>query len=100
MRVLAAYVAYRANRVTLLIMAALASAAVLGWLLIISGVWRRTEGVETCGKRIWWVEVRPIHMLIYSAFVYFAIKGDNKTASLCLGLDVIVACVVFLHHLS
>ena len=99
-RLLLAYVASRSNRTTLKILGLLACGAVSGWLLILSGVWKRDRGIETCGQPIWWSAYRPLHAVLYSAFAYFALKGERQRATQCLILDLLLAAVVFTHHQS
>ena len=90
--VLAAY----ASRPWLRILGGLALVPVIGWLYIVF-IGRRDTGLEVFGDRIWWKNLRPIHLLLWSFFVYLAFQG-NTHAWLVLAIDTLFGLLSFLIH--
>ena len=75
---------------------AVASLISAGFMYIwLSGA-RRT-GVETGGLPIWWDDLRPVHSLLWLAFVIGALTG-NAQAWKFLALDVILGLVAFFFY--
>jgi hypothetical protein len=83
-----------------------------GWLLCIMGVmalfpamaWfylffigKRDTGLEVFGDTIWWKNLRPVHMLLWSFFAYLAISG-NRMAYVVLLVDTALGLGSFLLH--
>lgn len=73
-RSLFTWLASRASVVGLRIMGAMAMVPVIGWLWLVF-VGRRDTGMEVLGDRIWWVGLRPIHLLLWGFFAYLAFTG-------------------------
>ena len=59
----------------------------------------RKTGPEVFGGQIWWNYLRPIHSLLYFAFAYNAIVGNNS-AWMYLLADVILGISAFFAHYS
>ena len=91
-RLLLTYVASQSNGTTLKILGLLTCGAVSGWLLILSGVWKRDWGIKTCRQPIWWGAYKPLHVVFYSAFAYYALKGERQRATHCLILNHAACC--------
>lgn len=73
----------------------LALLPVLGWTWILLTGSRQT-GFEAGGK-IWWNDLRIVHLTNYLLFAILAIKKD-KNAWMLLAFDVIIGLIAFLHH--
>ncbi len=56
----------------------LALIPVYGWFYIIF-FGKRDTGLEVFGGKIWWQNLRPIHMLLWGLFAYLAIHGNPKS---------------------
>lgn len=54
----------------------------------------RRTGVETFGRPIWWNDLRPVHALMWFAFVIAAI-GGKRWAWKLLAADVIIGLLSF-----
>ena len=72
---------------------------VIGWFYIIF-IGKRDTGLEVLGDKIWWKNLRPVHMLLWGFFSYLAITG-NKKAWLVLLVDTLFGLSSFLvYHWS
>lgn len=94
-----ASIAYAAKVVaptTLQILGALALIPVIGWFYIIF-IGKRDTGSEVFGARIWWQNVRIIHMALYLLFAVMALMKMNN-AWIVLAADVILGLTFFLVH--
>jgi len=69
---------------------------VFGWFYIIF-IGKRDTGLEVLGDKIWWKNLRPIHMLLWGFFSYLAITGNRK-AWLVLLVDTLFGLSAFLGH--
>jgi hypothetical protein len=69
---------------------------VLGWSYIIF-IGSRDTGAEVFGEKIWWKNLRIIHMALYSTFAYLAIN-KNKDAWLVLLTDTLFGLASFITH--
>jgi len=69
---------------------------VFGWFYIIF-IGKRDTGLETLGDKIWWKNLRPIHMLLWGFFSYLSITGNRK-AWLVLLVDTLFGLSSFLVH--
>lgn len=69
---------------------------VLGWLYIIF-IGKRDTGAEVFGGKIWWNNLRPIHMTLWGLFAYQAINRNPK-AWIILLIDTLFGLTAFLHH--
>lgn len=104
-RLLIAWLAYylsRNNIVGLRWLAGIAILPIIGWFVILVFGLRKT-GAETQGSPIWWNCMRPIHMLLYTIFVYLALSKDlvlQKRAWIILVCDAVIGLLAFLWHHS
>ena len=69
---------------------------VIGWFYIIF-IGKRDTGLEVLGEKIWWKNLRPIHMLLWAFFAYLAISG-NRNAWIVLLIDTLFGLSAFLNH--
>ncbi len=69
---------------------------VIGWFYIIF-IGQRDTGLEVGGGKIWWNNLRPIHMLLWAFFSYLAISGNRK-AWIVLLVDTLFGLGAFLHY--
>jgi hypothetical protein len=69
---------------------------VLGFFYFIF-IGKRDTGIEVLGDKIWWKNLRPIHMLLWLFFAYLAISG-NKKAWIVLLIDTFFGLSAFLIH--
>lgn len=69
---------------------------VIGWFYIIF-IGKRDTGLEVLGDKIWWKNLRPIHMLLWGFFSYLAITGNRK-AWIVLLIDTLFGLSSFLIH--
>lgn len=67
---------------------------VVGWFYIIF-IGKRDTGIEVFGDKIWWKNLRPIHMLLWGTFAYLAISG-NPRAWIILLVDTLFGLTSFL----
>lgn len=74
----------------------LALGPVIGWFYIIF-IGKRDTGLEVFGEKIWWKNLRPIHMLLWAFFAYLAISG-NRNAWIVLLIDTLFGLGAFLYH--
>lgn len=77
------------------ILGALALILVARWFYLIF-VGRRDTGIEVLGDRIWWVGLRPIHMLLWAFFAYLALGLCHPMAWVVLAVDTIFGLLSFL----
>jgi hypothetical protein len=77
----------------------LALIPVIGWFYIIF-IGKRDTGLETLGDKIWWKDLRPIHMLLWFTFSWLALHR-NRSAWIVLLVDTLFGLIAFLtHHYS
>jgi hypothetical protein len=67
---------------------------VIGWFYIIF-IGERDTGVEVLGDKIWWKNLRPIHMLLWFYFAWLAIH-QNRMAWVVLLADTMFGLTAFL----
>lgn len=77
-------------------LALIALIPVFGWLRIMF-ISPRNTGVETFGGKIWWNNLRPIHMLNYILFAFFAFQGKSFAYKF-LVLDVVIGFLAEINH--
>jgi len=88
-----------ASGIWLQIIGVLALIPVLGWLYIIF-IGKRDTGAEVLGGKIWWKNIRPIHLFLWAFFAYLAINKNTK-AWIVLLIDTLFGLSAFLvHHWS
>ena len=78
----------------LILLGILALGPVIGWFYIIF-IGKRDTGLEVLGDKIWWQNLRPIHMLLWAFFSYLAISG-NRNAWLVLLIDTLFGLGAFI----
>jgi hypothetical protein len=92
-------ISYFASGWFLTLIGFLALIPVIGWFYIIF-IGKRDTGIEVLGDKIWWKNLRPIHMLLWGFFAYLAINR-NPMAYLVLLIDTLFGLSAFLiHHYS
>jgi len=92
-RLLIAFLAKQANKKWLRLMGYIALLPAIGFTyLFLTGV---RNNVGAFGEKIWWINLRPVHALLYSLFAYFAITG-NRNAWIYLLIDALVGLTAFL----
>jgi hypothetical protein len=74
----------------------LALIPVIGWFYIIF-IGKRDTGLEVMGGKIWWKNLRPIHMFLWATFSYLAITGNPRAWLILLG-DTLFGLSAFLVH--
>ncbi len=74
----------------------LALLPVIGWFYIIF-IGRRDTGPEVLGGRIWWQNIRIVHMLLYLLFAVMALM-KRTDAWIVLAVDVLFGLTAFLAH--
>lgn len=83
-RTMFAYIAKIVNPKYLPILGILALIPVIGWLNIIF-LNPRDVGPETGGQQIWWKNLRPVHLILYTLFAISAIlKKQYSWIFLCI----------------
>lgn len=93
------YIAKIINRNLLPYLGLLALIPVIGWFYIIF-IGKRDTGAEVFGDKIWWKNLRPIHLIFYSTFSYLAIQ-KNTNAWIALLVDTLFGLSAFLiYHYS
>lgn len=93
------YITYLAKNITLdnlELLGYLALIPVIGWFYIIF-IGERETGGEVFGEKIWWKDLRIVHMLLWGIFANMAIKKD-KEAWKVLFADTIIGLLAFLSH--
>jgi len=81
----------------LTVMGLLALIPMYGWFYIIF-FGKRDTGLEVFGGKIWWQNLRPVHMILWGFFGYLAIKG-NRNAWIVLLIDTLFgAGAFFVNH--
>lgn len=94
-----AYIAKTISNAYLPYLALLAIIPVIGWLWIYF-VSPRDTGPEVFGGKIWWNELRPVHIALYSLFILYAFQ-KKSFAYVPLVADAIFGLSAFLiHHYS
>ena len=78
----------------LTLLGVLALIPVIGWTYIIF-IGKRDTGLEVLGDKIWWKNLRPIHLILWLFFSYLAITG-NKNAWIVLLIDTLFGLSSFL----
>lgn len=68
----------------------------IGWFYLIF-IGSRDTGPEVMGGRIWWQNLRPVHMLLWGFFAYLAIH-ENRNAWIVLLCDTLFGLGAGLHH--
>lgn len=58
---------------------------------------KRTSGLEVFGQKIWWMNLRPVHSLLYFSFALAAITRRSY-AWMFLAADVLLGLSAFLIH--
>jgi hypothetical protein len=92
-------ISYFASGWFLTLIGFLALIPVIGWFYIIF-IGKRDTGLEVLGDKIWWKNLRPIHMLLWAFFAYLAINR-NPMAYLVLLIDTLFGLSAFsIHHWS
>lgn len=98
-RFIIAYIAKNINTEYLPYLATLAIMPILGWLYIIF-IGKRDVGIETFGDKIWWKNLRIVHVIIYGLFVYLAYNKNKESWKLLL-IDVLLGFSFWLmHHMN
>lgn len=69
---------------------------VIGWFYIIF-IGKRDIGGEVFGEEIWWKNLRIIHTLLWSTFVYMALN-KNKESWKVLFVDTVFGLLAFLNY--
>lgn len=67
---------------------------VIGWFYIIF-IGSRDTGFEIFGDKVWWKNLRPIHMILWGFFSFLAING-NRSAWIVLLVDTVIGLTSFL----
>ena len=93
-RTLFVYLAKNANKTYLQYMGYISLLPAIGFFYIFLTGSRKT-GQEVFGDKIWWNNLRPVHVFIYFLFAYNAING-NDSAWIYLLADVIIGLISFL----
>ena len=75
---------------------AIALLPVIGWFYIIF-IGKRDTGPEVFGGKIWWKNLRPIHMLLWAFFAFLALS-KNPRAWMVLAADTSFGLLSFLRH--
>lgn len=101
-RSLFTFLAYRASFPSLSchwlrLLGLLALGPVLGWLYLVF-VGRRDTGLEVMGDRIWWVSLRPVHLLLWGFFAYLALGQCHPMSWIVLAVDTVFGLSAFLWH--
>jgi hypothetical protein len=89
-----AYTGYKSNFLPLL--GILALIPVIGWLNILFFNPRET-GAEVFGEKIWWKDLRIVHMFLYILFSILALN-NYKNSWIVLLIDVSIGLSAFLLH--
>ena len=58
---------------------------------------KRQTGAEVFGKKIWWVNLRPVHSILWFIFAVLAING-NPNSYKVLALDLFIGILAFINH--
>ena len=78
---------------------------IMGYIFLIPAIYtmylylynKRQTGAEVFGKKIWWVNLRPIHSIIWFIFAYCAITGNTNSYKI-LAADLIIGILAFINH--
>lgn len=105
-RLFASWLSYylsRNNLTGLKILGGLAVFPLIGWAVILAFGLRKS-GAETQGAPIWWNFMRPIHMILYTIFIYLVFSNNDeyqKHAWIILLVDALLGLLVFLwYHIN
>lgn len=93
-RLLFTLVSYYSPTWILQILGFIALIPVIGWFYIIF-IGSRDTGLEVFGEKIWWKNLRPIHMILWGFFSFLAING-NRNAWIVLLIDTVIGMTSFL----
>ena len=93
-RLLLTLVSAFSSGLMLKILGVIALIPVIGWIYIIF-IGKRDTGLEVLGDKIWWKNLRPIHLILWSFFAYLAING-NRNAWIVLLMDTLFGLSSFL----
>ena len=74
----------------------LALGPVIGWIWIIF-IGKRDTGAEVFGEKIWWKDIRWVHLLFYATFATLAIMKKSY-AWVILLVDVIFGFAAWVFH--
>jgi hypothetical protein len=69
---------------------------VIGWFYIIF-IGKRDIGGEVFGEQIWWKDLRIIHTILWSIFLYMALNKNTDSWKV-LFTDTMFGLLAFLHH--
>jgi len=69
---------------------------VMSWFYLIF-IGKRDTGFEIFGEKIWWKNLRPLHMFLWGFFACLAITGNRK-AWIVLLIDTFIGLSAFLLH--
>ena len=94
-RTLFTALAYYASCHWLRLLGGLALIPVMGWFYILF-IGRRDTGLEVFGDRIWWNNLRPVHMLLWGFFSYLALVKCHPFSWVPLALDTALGLCSFL----
>jgi len=81
----------------LTVLGLLALIPVYGWFYIIF-FGKRDTGLEVFGGKIWWQNLRPVHMLLWGFFSYLAVTGNRKAWIVLLVDTLLGAGAFFVNH--
>ena len=81
----------------LILVGILALIPVIGWFYIIF-IGKRDTGFEILGDKIWWQNLRPIHMFLWGLFSYLAITGNPRAWQVLLGDTLFGLSAFLIHH--
>ena len=63
----------------------------VGIALLVSGLWVRTAAAETGGKPIWWIDVRPLHLVLWLlSKISLVVLHAPRLFGVLLGCNVLV----------
>ena len=81
----------------LTVLGLLALIPVYGWFYIIF-FGKRDTGLEVFGGKIWWQNLRPVHMLLWGFFSYLAVTGNRKAWVVLLVDTLLGLTAFFINH--
>ena len=95
-RLFITYIAYKISIKFLPIMGLFALIPIIGWINIIFFHPRET-GLEVFGGKIWWKNLRPIHLILWILFSILAFS-KNHNSWIVLAIDTFFGLVAFLQY--